>query len=416
WQSILNESPLRLGSSYGRGRRGVPYVLGVPTVYRPNNNNYLVDTLTLLIENMNEYHRRSSLIVVFIGETNATVVHHIWLGINEYFGDALDEGLIEVITPPDDYYPDFNELYVTLHDEPSRVRWRTKQTLDYMFLMTYARSRGAYYLQLEDDIIPTVGYLDYVMNLAALHTNFRFTHHRNWIVLSFCDLGFIGKLFRTEELQPFLAYVQIFFNDQPIDWLLQSYVKLRCCRWDGFEMPDCGRDYLLHFIRAGQSQFQHNGLKSSLRNKQQQLQDKRFDKDAGHLRMQHLRQPLNLIASHKANLLMDKLHLQQGETFFWGYMPQDFSVMRYMREHQFDANHFKIRNGPQNKANFTELFVNAVNELPRFTKNSSETNDCGFILSFSSGSRANPASLMYFYLKEDNATSGSMSWFRRFFW
>ena len=32
-------------------------------------------------------------------------------------------------------------------------RWRTKQNLDYCFLMMYAQSKGIYYVQLEDDII-----------------------------------------------------------------------------------------------------------------------------------------------------------------------------------------------------------------------------------------------------------------------
>ncbi|KAH8307181.1 hypothetical protein KR044_006540 [Drosophila immigrans] len=417
WQNILNESPLLLGPSYSRGRRGVAHVLGVPTVYRAGKN-YLLDTLYLLIENMNDYHRRNSLIVVYIGETNSSIVHHIWQEINEAFADALDVGLIDVITPPANYYPDFNELYITLHDDPQRVLWRTKQTLDYMYLMTYARSRGAYYLQLEDDIIPNEGYLEYIINLSALHTNFRLGHHRSWIVLSFCDLGFIGKLFRTEELQVFQSYVQIFFNDQPIDWLLQSYVKLRCCRWDSFQTPDCGRDYLLYFIRAGQSQFQHNGLKSSLLHKQQKLQDKRFDKDAGRLRMPHLRQPLNLISSHKSAMLSEKLKLQRGETFFWGYMPQDFSLTRYLRKHQYDAKQFKFRTGPHNNNddNFTELFVKAVKDLPTLTTNSSETEQCGFIMSFTAGSPLNPATLMYFYMKENETTAGELSWFRRFFW
>ncbi|XP_034107316.1 alpha-1,3-mannosyl-glycoprotein 4-beta-N-acetylglucosaminyltransferase A [Drosophila albomicans] len=411
WQNILNNKPLRLGWTYSRRRRSVFCVLGVPTVHRAGEN-YLLDTLYLLIENMNAYHRDNSLIVVYIGETNASIVHQIWQDINETFGDALDVGLIDVITPPAEYYPEFDKLYQTLHDEPSRVRWRTKQTLDYMYLMTYARSRGVYYLQLEDDIVPTDGYMEYINKLSALHTNFRLAHHRRWIVMSFCDLGFIGKLFRTEELQRFQSYVQLFYNDQPIDWLLQSYVKLKCCRWDGFEMPDCHREYSQYFIRADQSQFQHNGLKSSLLDKEQQLQDKRFDKDSGRLRMQHLRQPFNLIASHKRTMLREKLELKEGETFLWGYMPHDFSIARYLRQHQFDARQFKIRNND----NFAELFVNVTNEVPTFTKNSSKSKQCGFIMSLTAGGRFEPPTLMYFYMKDNDTTGGELSWFRRFFW
>ncbi|XP_034482409.1 alpha-1,3-mannosyl-glycoprotein 4-beta-N-acetylglucosaminyltransferase A [Drosophila innubila] len=415
WQRILKETPLLVGSIYSRGRTGVPYVLGVPTVHRPGEN-YLLDSLTQLIENMSNLHRRNCLIVVYIGETNTSVVERIWQDISQTFGEYLDEGLIDVITPPTNYYPDFDKLHITLHDNPARVRWRSKQTLDYMYLMSYAQSRGTYYLQLEDDIVPTDGYFDYIVNLAALHTNFRLGHHRNWIVMSFCDLGFIGKLFHTKELKQLLSYVQIFFNDQPIDWLLQSYVKLRCCRWDSFEMSDCAREYSLYFIRADQSQFQHNGLKSSLRNKEQQLRDKRFDKDSGRQRMSHLRQPLNLIISHKTTTLTERLHLKKGETFIWGYMPQDLSLMRYLRKHQYDANHLKIRNGPHNSENFSELMIDVVQEVPTVFANSSESKNCGFIMSYTSGGRLDPPSLTYFYVKENETVGSETSWFRRFIW
>ncbi|KAL7731785.1 hypothetical protein ACLKA6_016718 [Drosophila palustris] len=415
WKRILNETPLLMGSSYSQGRTGVSYVLGVPSVDRPGEN-YLLESLAQLIENMSNFHRRNCLIVVYIGETNSSVVQQIWQGISQTFGEELDDGLLDVITPPINYYPDFDKLHITLNDEPARVRWRSKQTLDYMYIMTYAQSRGTYYLQLEDDVVPREGYFDYVINLAALHSNFRLGHHRNWIVMSFCDLGFIGKLFHTKELKPFLSYVQIFFNDQPIDWLLQSYVKLRCCRWDSFNMPDCARDYLLYFIRAGQSQFQHNGLMSSLRNKEQQLQDKRFDMDSGRQRMNHLRQPHNLIMSHKITTLTEKLNLRQGETFIWGYMPQDFSLMRFFRKHQFDATQFKIRNGPNNSNNFSELMIDVVPEVPTFSPNSTESKRCGFIMSYTSGGRLDPPSLMYFYVKENDTVGNEVSWFRRFIW
>ena len=34
-----------------------------------------------------------------------------------------------------------------------RVTWRSKQSLDFSFLMMYAKSRGTFYVQLEDDVL-----------------------------------------------------------------------------------------------------------------------------------------------------------------------------------------------------------------------------------------------------------------------
>ncbi|KAH8404503.1 hypothetical protein KR222_008965, partial [Zaprionus bogoriensis] len=417
WPRALAERPVKLSRRFGQSRTDVQYVLGVPTVYR-SEKNYLIETLYKLIDNMHHLHRHNCLIVVYIGETSPLVVQEIWQSLKKSFLQHLEDGLIDVIAPPVNYYANMESLAITLHDTPERVRWRTKQTLDYMYLMNYAQSRGSYYLQLEDDIDPSAGYFEYIYKLTEMHTNFRLNDQRSWIALSFCDLGFIGKLVHTAELKPFLAYVQIFYNDQPIDWLLQAYVKLRCCRWDSFQTTDCAREYFLCFIHADQSQFQHKGLKSSLRDKKQQLKDKKFTKDLAQQRMRHLRQPLNLVASHKRKTLRHQLNLELGESFFWGYMPQVSSLMRYMLNHQFDSAHFVLRNGPKNGENFTELSIDLKPEVPAFAANSSEAQQCGFILSYIAGGGSYPPNVLYFYIREQAGLNGidEINWFRRFLW
>ena len=55
----------------------------------------------------------------------------------------------------------FDFLFWTLYisgDSPERVKWRSKQNLDYAFLMMYAQSRGRFYVQLEDDIVTQPNY------------------------------------------------------------------------------------------------------------------------------------------------------------------------------------------------------------------------------------------------------------------
>lgn len=51
----------------------------------------------------------------------------------------------------------------------------------------------------------------------------------NWIFIEFCHVGGIGKLFRSSELIKFISYAQIFYNNLPIDWLLESYLADRVC-------------------------------------------------------------------------------------------------------------------------------------------------------------------------------------------
>ncbi|XP_030571200.1 alpha-1,3-mannosyl-glycoprotein 4-beta-N-acetylglucosaminyltransferase A [Drosophila novamexicana] len=414
WQRILQGSPLLLGSSYSNGRTGVQFVLGVPTVRRVGEN-YLLETVAHLIEKLSDYQRNSCLIVIYIGETDSQIVESIWKEIGDSFGYHLDDGLIDVISPPVNYYPDFESLFITLHDDPNRVRWRTKQVLDYMYLMTYASSRGSYYLQLEDDIEPTVGYLDYIIQLKALHTHFRLDHHRGWIVLSFSELGFIGKLFHVYEIKPFLAHVQNFYNDQPIDWLLYSYVKLRSCPWDSFNTADCERDFFMNYIRATQSQFQHIGVESSLRSKEQKLRDERYERNSGQQIMEHLRRPLNLVTSHTHTFLQDRRHFGPGETFMWSYVPQVSLLMRYLLSHLNDFSQIKIGNGcHRENDSFSELTVNLYKKAP--IVDGSHKRRFGFLLSYTHQIEAGNPHILYFYMTENAMDSNESNWIGRFNW
>lgn len=116
------------------------------------------------------------------------------------FPEAIESGLIDIISPPLHYYPEFSSLRRTLDDDPERVKWRSKQNLDYAFLMMYAQSRGMFYVQLEDDILAKTNFIT-TMKSVALKAIVR---RQNWFVLDFCQLGFIGK-FQLSSLDTFLC-------------------------------------------------------------------------------------------------------------------------------------------------------------------------------------------------------------------
>ncbi|GLD72214.1 alpha-1,3-mannosyl-glycoprotein 4-beta-N-acetylglucosaminyltransferase B-like protein [Lates japonicus] len=63
------------------------------------------------------------------------------------FPKEVQSGLLEVISPSQYYYPDFTSLRETFGDSKDRVKWRTKQNLDFSFLMLYAQDKGTYYVQ-----------------------------------------------------------------------------------------------------------------------------------------------------------------------------------------------------------------------------------------------------------------------------
>lgn len=105
------------------------------------------------------------------------------------FSERVESGLIEVISPPASFYPDMENLRETLGDPPERVRWRTKQNLDFAFLMMYSQPKATFYVQLEDDILAKKNFISTMKNYALQ----KISEKSPWFVLEFCQLGFIGE-------------------------------------------------------------------------------------------------------------------------------------------------------------------------------------------------------------------------------
>ena len=61
-----------------------------------------------------------------------------------------------------------------------RSKWRTKQNIDFSYLMMYAQSRGRYYCQMEDDVIAKPGTVIAERSL-----------HRFDMVLTWADVEFM---------------------------------------------------------------------------------------------------------------------------------------------------------------------------------------------------------------------------------
>ncbi len=161
--------------------------------------------------------------------TSTTFADEIVSLLMTNFGPQIRKGLIDILAPDTDFYPDFDMLRVhdyIFNDAESRIKWRMKQNYDYSYLMTYCASRGDFYLQLEDDITSTDGFLTEIqMFMSKLGTG---TDSR-WLMLEFCDLGFIGKLIRTKDLQIFVNVFLMFAEIKPVDQLHNVIFEAMTC-------------------------------------------------------------------------------------------------------------------------------------------------------------------------------------------
>ncbi|XP_060521150.1 alpha-1,3-mannosyl-glycoprotein 4-beta-N-acetylglucosaminyltransferase B isoform X2 [Cylas formicarius] len=309
-----HSSSLRLAYVMSKGRTGVSMVLGIPTVKR-DKQTYLIDTLNSLINGITPEEASDSLIVVFIAETDLEYIIQVAKELELRFPASVESGLLEVIAPSASYYPDLDKLRITLGDPPERVRWRSKQNLDYAFLMAYSQPKGTFYVQLEDDILAKESYVSEMKKFAFDRTS----RKENWFVLDFCQLGFIGKMFKSAELPWLIQFFQMFYNDKPVDWLLDNLIYTKLCNWEK-NYDSCKREKAKVWIHYKPSLFQHIGTHSSLKGKVQKLKDKQFGKVA--LFFPHNNPEAEVISGIKHYKQYSLKRAYLGETFFWGLLPQ----------------------------------------------------------------------------------------------
>ncbi|KAM6924025.1 alpha-1,3-mannosyl-glycoprotein 4-beta-N-acetylglucosaminyltransferase A-like [Xenentodon cancila] len=337
----------------GKGRRGVSIVLGVPTVKREKQN-YLVNTLSSLLFSLTTSECQDLLIIVFVAETDLDYVGKVAETIKKNFPKDVESGLLEVVSPSQYYYPDFSTLRETFGDSKDRVKWRTKQNLDFSFLMLYAQDKGTYYVQLEDDVIAKDGYYSDMKTFANREAS------RAWLYVEFSQLGFIGKMFRTHDLPLVAEFFLMFHKDKPIDWLLDHILWVKVCNPEKNE-KDCTQQKALLRQRYKPSLFQHVGLHSSLPGKLQHLKDKDFMKQI--LYQVHTNPPAELSSSlkHYQQHSLDRLY--NGDDFFWALTPVHGDYILFSFPQPIHISGYRFRSG-NIKTSGDKFYNTTVEVLP----------------------------------------------------
>ncbi|GFR64112.1 alpha-1,3-mannosyl-glycoprotein 4-beta-N-acetylglucosaminyltransferase A [Elysia marginata] len=255
--------------------------------------------------------------------------------LKQNFAQSLESGLLEVLVPPAGFYPNLDNLKETFGDTKERVKWRTKQNLDYAFLMLHSRPKSMYYVQMEDDVVAKPGYLS-IMNTFAKQQK------DEWMMLEFSTLGFIGKMFKSTDVPTIVEFFLMFHADKPIDWLLDHLLWVKVCNPEK-DVKHCQRMIQAVRRRFKPSLFQHIGTESSLRGKVQKLKDRDFGK-AGLYRA-HVNPPVQLASSLKTYLKYTLPKAYTGETFFWASSPNKGDIIDFKYDPPIHIEKYLFRSG-----------------------------------------------------------------------
>lgn len=146
------------------------------------------------------------------------------------------------------------------NDPPARVSFRSKQNVDYSFLINYSAGLGLYYLQLEDDVSCTSSFFTHIRR----RTEQQEAKTSSWAVMEFSVLGYIGKLYKSGDATLLARFLFLFYQEMPCDWLMSHFRELLAQKEPIVFKP---------------SLFQHMGTFSSFDGNRNHLKDKFFQEE-----------------------------------------------------------------------------------------------------------------------------------------
>ncbi|XP_050411919.2 alpha-1,3-mannosyl-glycoprotein 4-beta-N-acetylglucosaminyltransferase C [Patella vulgata] len=286
--------------------------IAIPTVSRKGAV-YIYSTLESLI---NDGDNSEITIVILLADTNQFYNEELAKNITNKYKELVTRKVIHFVKIPPRYYPDFNNLEITFNDPLKRVQWRSKQNLDYAYVMTYSANLSQYYMQLEDDVIATERYLKKIKDFIDEHSD------KKWVMLDFTGMGFIGKLYRSRDVLKLATVLKTFYNEKPCDFLMYDFLTMMLQTQIYLRVPKL---------------FKHLGVHSSLStNKRKEDKDIFFERKMNVLRGDN--PPADLFTSLQAYLPHTLSKVYEGkyaDAIFWSYSPKSGdSVVIAFKEQQ----------------------------------------------------------------------------------
>ncbi|XP_060749939.1 alpha-1,3-mannosyl-glycoprotein 4-beta-N-acetylglucosaminyltransferase C [Tachysurus vachellii] len=268
--------------------------IGLSSVKRTKEN-YLLQTLHSIFNQSSEEELSEMVVVVLLADFNLKWVNEMLTSINKLFPKRLIQGQLLVIHADEENYPPLTGLKRNFNDAPDRVTFRSKQNVDYAFLVDFSARLSKYYLMLEDDVSCSKGFL------SSIRGHIYSKGSSPWVTLEFSKLGYIGKLYHSKDLSRLAHFLFLFYQEMPCDFLLSHFRTLL--------MQD-------KVIRFRPSLFQHMGTYSSFRATYNRLKDDDFHDNPADNPPAFVYTDIKAFKDHTP----DKAY-SQGANYFWGMAP-----------------------------------------------------------------------------------------------
>jgi len=166
------------------------------------------------------------------------------------------DGRLHALHAPARLYPNLNICPPTAlscigGESSQRASWRAKRQIDYAMLMAYSAEKSRYYIQLEDDISFTSGWLSTVFEYIDALPNATKESNSPWRMVDLKGAGCLGKMFQSNELLRLATYFLLFYD--------QLHCEGAVAKWTKAMTSGKGEQY----FKKGKVLFNHEGLVGS---------------------------------------------------------------------------------------------------------------------------------------------------------
>lgn len=254
---------------------------------------------SLALDQHNRNGKLEILAVIQLGDSNENTKKKLGEKIKKLYQPLIAAGVIDVIQVPSQYYPSRAKLKKKYGDSEERIKWRSKQVVDFSFLFHYCHGLAKYHVQLEDDVIASPEYFLKLKNFIE-----QYEGKEIWFTLDASVLGYIGKVYHNHDLEELANFYYLFFDEMPVDWLEYKWREIKG-QPTGF------------WRRRAASLFQHIGVVSSMLNKKQDLAEPYFDNHSQKFLGQNPPAKLHTDIIGYHNLEIENAY-EKGSGYFWG--------------------------------------------------------------------------------------------------
>ena len=183
--------------------------------------------------------------MIFLADFDEAAKSVTLMELSNRFRKYIDQGFIRVIFAPNEFYPALSNIKTKFRDNPQRIFWRSKQNIDFAFLMCYCHGVSQYYLHLEDDVVPASSFYPKLRDfISSVKTP--------WPILDASTMGHVAKIYHSNDLENLATYFYLMYDEMPVDWLIEQWRQIK------YDRP-----YHQVSIFPPASLFQHIGSHSS---------------------------------------------------------------------------------------------------------------------------------------------------------